>query len=57
MACWVNSDRVSPMQEPLLPILNPPLKGLIPSITEVESRIFTIAETVIGSFLSFLLLG
>ena len=44
MGCWVNSYRVSPMQEPLLSILNPSLKVLILSITEVQNRIFTIAE-------------
>lgn len=56
MGYWVNSYHVSPMQEPLLSILNAPLKCLIPSITEVENRIFTVAEDCY-LVLSFSLLG
>lgn len=39
-----NRCHVVPMQEPLLSILNPPLKGLISSMTEIENKIFTIPE-------------
>lgn len=40
---WVSSYRVSPVPEPLLSILSPALKGLVPSIT-VENRHFAIPE-------------